>query len=480
MKNNCHFLRELGVYGFDHIEPLILASLVSGDPLLLIGKAGTGKTFLLNSISEALGLDHRHYNASFISFDDLIGFPYPDKEGREVLFLRSPATIWDAESVLVDEISRCKPEIQNKFFSIIHEKKIQGISLDKLLYRWAAMNPLFTETGSDGDNYDGSISLDQALADRFAFIIDVPDWEGLTIEEQNMVIDPSGEGVVNSRSDELISFVEKLKPVFLDKMKDPGRKIVDYCRIITTLLGDAGYRISPRRARLLARNLISTLLVASELGSDVDQMTEDVLFKLCITWSIPHRAWKGSIPSHIIDVAHAECMRQISQTDPGERWLQDFLNTNSLNVKLSMLIMDPGPMEVKSLALLQFLHNGSRTDTAIFAFASQPLIQSAGIVDDEALAELTKKATAVLNINGEMKWRAMPYQGTNMHPMWSDCVNYISNFPDNDHKRKTRAKQLFLYLIINDEFNDDPEFTETRFNDLFSHVRDIAAVHIKE
>ncbi|MDV7395032.1 hypothetical protein RZS08_26845, partial [Arthrospira platensis SPKY1] len=109
--------------------------------------------------------------------------------------------------------------IQNKFFSIIHEKKIQGISLDKLHYRWAAMNPLFTETGSDGDNYDGSISLDQALADRFAFIIDVPDWEGLTIEEQNLVIDPSGEGVVNIRSDELIRFVEKLKPVFLDKMK---------------------------------------------------------------------------------------------------------------------------------------------------------------------------------------------------------------------------------------------------------------------
>ena len=71
-------LAALGAYGFEAQEPVILAALTSGDPMLLIGRSGTGKTFLLNSISEALGLEHRHYNASLISFDDLVGFPYPD------------------------------------------------------------------------------------------------------------------------------------------------------------------------------------------------------------------------------------------------------------------------------------------------------------------------------------------------------------------------------------------------------------------
>jgi hypothetical protein len=65
-------LPELGVYGFDRYEPVILAALVTEDPLLLIGRSGTGKTFLLNSLSEALGLAHRHYNASLISFDDRV------------------------------------------------------------------------------------------------------------------------------------------------------------------------------------------------------------------------------------------------------------------------------------------------------------------------------------------------------------------------------------------------------------------------
>ena len=76
------------------VQPVILAALVTEDPLLLIGASGTGKTYLLNSISEALNLEHRHYNASLISFDDLVGFPYPDPEGTGVSFLETPATVW--------------------------------------------------------------------------------------------------------------------------------------------------------------------------------------------------------------------------------------------------------------------------------------------------------------------------------------------------------------------------------------------------
>ena len=79
-------------------------------------------------ISEALGLEHRHYNASLISFDDLVGFPYPDEAKASVRFLETPATVWGAESVLIDEISRCKPEHQNRLFSLVHERKIQGLA----------------------------------------------------------------------------------------------------------------------------------------------------------------------------------------------------------------------------------------------------------------------------------------------------------------------------------------------------------------
>ncbi len=37
-------LARLGVYGFDAVEPVILAALVTEDPMLLIGLFRTGKT----------------------------------------------------------------------------------------------------------------------------------------------------------------------------------------------------------------------------------------------------------------------------------------------------------------------------------------------------------------------------------------------------------------------------------------------------
>ncbi len=176
-------LARLGVFGFDAVEPVILAALVTEDPLLLIGPSGTGKTYLLNSLSEALGLEHRHYNASLISFDDLVGFPYPDPDGTGVRFLETPATVWGAESVLIDEISRCKPEHQNRLFSLVHERRVQGIALPRLRWRWAAMNPCSADQSSVQD-YAGSEPLDPALADRFALFVTAADWADLTEAER--------------------------------------------------------------------------------------------------------------------------------------------------------------------------------------------------------------------------------------------------------------------------------------------------------
>jgi MoxR-like ATPase len=37
------------------------AALVTEDPMLLIGQSDTGNIYLLNTISEAVGFEHRHY-----------------------------------------------------------------------------------------------------------------------------------------------------------------------------------------------------------------------------------------------------------------------------------------------------------------------------------------------------------------------------------------------------------------------------------
>ena len=70
-------LRPLGVVGYGALEPALLAALATEEPLLLVSDHGAAKTLLLVRLAGALGLALRHYNASILQFDDLIGFPIP-------------------------------------------------------------------------------------------------------------------------------------------------------------------------------------------------------------------------------------------------------------------------------------------------------------------------------------------------------------------------------------------------------------------
>ena len=119
-------LPPLGVFGFGALEPVVVAA--------------------------------RHYNASLLSFDDLVGFPMPDASGG-IRYVPTAASIQGAEAAFLDEISRARPEVQNKLFSIIHER------------------------------------LDLALNDRFAFVCTVPSWVDLSASEQEGVLLRASAGV---------------------------------------------------------------------------------------------------------------------------------------------------------------------------------------------------------------------------------------------------------------------------------------------
>jgi hypothetical protein len=183
------FTQPLGLEGWAAYEPVLIAALASGEPLLLIGAHGSAKSFLLERLAQSLGLEYRFYNASLINYDDLVGFPIPDEERKSLRYISTPSAIWDAQVVFFDEINRTRPELQNKLFPIIHERRVQGIKLDRLIYRWSAMNPPPSVDGMDDtqDIYLGAEPLDPALADRFAFLIEVPTWQHLTDVQKRAV-----------------------------------------------------------------------------------------------------------------------------------------------------------------------------------------------------------------------------------------------------------------------------------------------------
>ena len=57
----------LGLYGWRKLEPVLLAALLSEEPLLLVGSHGCAKSFVLERLAESLGMTFRSYNASLLN-----------------------------------------------------------------------------------------------------------------------------------------------------------------------------------------------------------------------------------------------------------------------------------------------------------------------------------------------------------------------------------------------------------------------------
>ena len=157
---------EMGVWGIpkEH-EVMMLQSLVTGDPLLMVGKHGAAKTKAAKDVANALELSFQSYDASKSMFEDMLGLPNPKalQEGN-MEYVSSPITCWDKEFIFIDEVNRATPELQSKWLEIIRSREVMGFDL-QCKFIWGAMNPV---------GYEGTNMLDEAYIGRFASFIDFP------------------------------------------------------------------------------------------------------------------------------------------------------------------------------------------------------------------------------------------------------------------------------------------------------------------
>src|SRR2546430_2360060 len=83
---------------------VLLAALALEAPVLLVGPHGTAKSLVVERVAGALGLPFRHYNASLLNYDDLVGIPLPDEDGTGLRFVSTGGAIWGAGFAFFDEI----------------------------------------------------------------------------------------------------------------------------------------------------------------------------------------------------------------------------------------------------------------------------------------------------------------------------------------------------------------------------------------
>ncbi len=189
-------LNKLNIFGFTKAqENAVLASLLIGEPCLLIGPPGTAKTELVNAIGAAMRessrrksptnpqswFDYQVYDASKINFEDLIG--YPDvralqQEQPQVKYIPTKSSIWGKKLIAFDELNRCAEDRQSNLFEIIRSRKLHGIPTGNL-FIFSTINPF-------GDQ--GTVLMSDALVDRHLFYLRLDRFQDMKTEERKKVI----------------------------------------------------------------------------------------------------------------------------------------------------------------------------------------------------------------------------------------------------------------------------------------------------
>lgn len=368
-------LEKLGIYGLEAVEDYILAGLLTGDPVLLVGNHGCGKTYLVGRIAQALGLNYIAYDASKAMFEDLIGFPNPQSLSKGMVeYVPTPLSVWDKNFILIDEISRAHVSMQNKWLELVRSRKIMGLKAEPLRYVFAAMNPL---------TYEGTRPLEEALAARFAFIITMPEFNRLSQEQAFKVINNVGEddapglkrlcsgmgaGSQAGGDCDLNQFLDKASKTYQVVNNAMGANLRKYVYILSQMLSkglDNRIEVDGRRAGMLWRNLMAVIAVKIAKGEtrafadpsgDVSGMILDILknsFPFDITPSVLQRTWllgphnlamanvKLEIPALEYQVIAADSFKEKFQLlMRAESWNLTRLLINGLMTQMENLLLD--------------------------------------------------------------------------------------------------------------------------------------------
>ena len=150
------------------IEKAISLAMSKRLSVLLEGPHGVGKTQMVRSEAERLGLNLKYYSAATLDpWADLVGVPVPtstnaaETDGARHLEFIRPRAVDSAQIIFFDELNRSHPRVQNAVMEILQFRTLNGESLPNLECVWAAINP-------PDDGYYDVTDLDPALTDRFA------------------------------------------------------------------------------------------------------------------------------------------------------------------------------------------------------------------------------------------------------------------------------------------------------------------------
>jgi MoxR-like ATPase len=297
------------------------------------------------------------------------------------------------------------------------------------------MNPCTSDQGGTED-YSGSEALDPALADRFALVVNAADWSELTHAQQQAIVAPSGEGMVTPRNAALCDAIQRWRALFIEQVNACPPQVTRYVTTVVSALNGARIRISPRRARLIARSLVAATLVAGRATS--------ATFKSVLECSLPHTTWGQTIEHAVIAAAHRAGW-DASREQAGA-WIHAFLAEQSLSRKLSLLLDMCTDPDEGSQAVAQLIAIESPDRAAAFAFVTYAAALGGALpIGAEGVNDLAKLAVPLLDAEGELSWQErLSEQGTS-HPVIAEIGKVLAPLRDT---RLARARQFLTACVV--------------------------------
>ncbi|WP_271405227.1 AAA family ATPase [Tenacibaculum soleae] len=179
VKKYSQLQQEIGkvIIGQQEAVNYTLLSIICGGHSLLIGVPGLAKTLLVNTISNALGLQFSRIQFTpDLMPSDILGSEILD-ENRQFKFIKGPIF---SNIILADEINRTPPKTQAALLEAMQEKSVtvsgHHYKLELPFFVLATQNPIEQE---------GTYPLPEAQLDRFMFSIHL---EYPTFEEEVAVV----------------------------------------------------------------------------------------------------------------------------------------------------------------------------------------------------------------------------------------------------------------------------------------------------
>jgi MoxR-like ATPase len=244
----------------------VLTCLLAGSHALLEGVPGLGKTLLVRTLAQTLGLESQRIQFTpDLMPADVIGTVVLDEgaQGGKVFEFRKGPIF--ANLVLADEINRATPKTQSALLEAMQEHRVTvgrtTHTLEEPYFVLATQNPLEME---------GTYPLPEAQLDRFFFKLDVP---FPTREELHTIVDRTTTGhhtetrAVASRSDilEMQALVRRV-PV--------ARHVQDYAIRVLQATHPESEEAPPLVKRFVRTGAsprgVQAMLLASKIGALFD------------------------------------------------------------------------------------------------------------------------------------------------------------------------------------------------------------------